>query len=121
VKRATTVKFRHHSAIAIAGLVTLIGAVPLVAAAPYTAPIALVPLAVAIWAWRAGTDAGPEGLRVRALLGTRRLAWAQINEILPLERRQVAAILADDTAVVLPAVSPADLPRLAAAAPHRAG
>ena len=68
-----TVKFRHSSALAIAGLVAFFGAVPVATYRWYLTPILLVPLAVLVWGWRAGTDADSGGLSVRALLGTRRL------------------------------------------------
>ena len=107
--------FRYPAAIAIAALVAAIAAVPLAASQPYLAPILLVPLAVAGWAWRAGTDADAAGVRVRALLGQRRVPWSRISGLVPAGRRRVAATLTDGSHLVLPAVTPADLPRLVAA------
>ena len=68
----TRVRFRHHSGLAIAGLVAFFGAIPVASYRWYLAPILLVPAAVAIWGWRAGTDADEHGLTVRALVGRRR-------------------------------------------------
>ena len=110
----STVKFRYNVGIALAGLVALFGAVPVATVHWYLAPILLVPLAVLVWGWRAGTDADRDGLTVRALLGGRRLPWARITGLVP-DGRRVVAVLDAGTFVRLPAVGPADLPRLVAA------
>jgi hypothetical protein len=109
-----TVRFRHHAALAVAGVVTVIAGVPLATTAWYLAPILLVPLAVAVWAWRAGTDADQDGLVVRALLGNRRIAWSEVAELTADARGRALARLSDGRGVPLTAVSGADLPRLAA-------
>jgi hypothetical protein len=111
----STVKFRHSSAIAIAGLVAFFGAVPVATFRWYLTPILLVPLAVLVWGWRAGTDADAGGVSVRALLGTRRLPWARITALVPAGQRVVVAVLDGGASVRLPAVRPADLPKLVAA------
>jgi hypothetical protein len=108
------VKFRYNVAIPIAGLIGLFGAVPFAATRWYLAPILLVPIAVVLWGWRAGTDADAEGVCVRALFGRRRWAWAQIDGFAP-QRRRVLAVLTGGGTVPLPAVGAADLPRLVAA------
>jgi PH (Pleckstrin Homology) domain-containing protein len=104
------------------------GAVPLATAgfvdrtnghAWYTYPlllILLIPIAVAVWGWRAGTDANAAGLLVRPYgLAARPVAWSEIVGIVP-QNRRVYAILTDERAIPLPGVSQADLPRLIAAA-----
>ena len=112
---ASTTKFRYNAAIAVAGLITLIGAIPVASAAWYLLPILLVPLTVTCWAWLAGTDAGPDGLVVRALLGRRRIPWPSVAELGADARGRAYATLADGGAVPLPAVTAPDLPRLVAA------
>ena len=107
-------KFRHHAGVAIAGLVATIGAVPLATARWYLTPVLLVPAAVAVWGWRAGTEADETGITVRALLGRRRLPWDRINGFVPAGRR-VVAVLDGGTTVPLTAVAPEDLPTLVAA------
>lgn len=107
-------KFRHNAAIAVAGAVTFLGAVPFATSRWYLAPILLVPLAVAVWGWRSGTDADAEGLRLRALLGSRRLRWDQVDRLGTAGRGRAYAVLTDGNAVALPAVGAADLPRLVA-------
>jgi hypothetical protein len=113
-----TLRFRPHGAIAIAGLVALIGAVPLASAGWYYLPVLLVPLVIVAWALRAGTDAGPEGLRVRALLGERRIGWSEISELGADRRGRVLARLNNGQVVPLTSVRDRDLPRLAEIAPH---
>jgi hypothetical protein len=111
----TRVRFRQHSGLAIAGLIAFFGAIPVASYRWYLAPILLIPAAVAIWGWRAGTDADEQGLTVRALLGRRRLPWSRIEGFAPVGRRQVRAVLDGGATVRLIAVTPADLPKLVAA------
>jgi hypothetical protein len=110
-RRPETAKFRVHIAIPLAGLIAFFSAVPLATAAWYLAPILLVPLAVALWGWWAGTDADAEQLRVRALIGTRRYRWADVTALVPTGSR-VVAVLAEGGQVTLTGVTPTDLPRL---------
>jgi hypothetical protein len=104
------VKFRHN-AMAVLGLVMLCGSIALATSAWYFAPVLLIPIVLIVWALRAGTDVDPQGVRVRALLGSRHLTWPQIGGFVP-QRGKVLAMLANGRAVPLPAVTPADLPRL---------
>ncbi|HEX6969628.1 MAG TPA: PH domain-containing protein [Micromonosporaceae bacterium] len=115
MSRAENVRFRHSPAILVAAIVAFIGAIPLASAAWFLTPVLLIPTAVAVWAWRGGTEAGPDGVRVRALLGERRIDWSEIVELAPDERSRVVARLTNGNAIRLPAVSAADLPRLVAA------
>ncbi|GGM22585.1 hypothetical protein GCM10011608_04210 [Micromonospora sonchi] len=114
--RSDTVRFRHHQAALVAAIVATIGALPLANARAYLLPVLLVPLAVAVWAWRAGTDADPRGLRLRALVGQRRVGWEQVAELAADPRGRAVALLTDGQRLVLPAVRRQDLPRLVAAA-----
>jgi hypothetical protein len=116
VSSPTTVRFRPHGAIAIAALIALIGAIPVASAGWYLTPVLLLPLGIALWALRAGTDAGPEGVRVRALFGQRRIAWAQISELGADRRGRALARLTDGQVVPLTAVRARDLPALTEAA-----
>ena len=109
------VRFRYNAAIAVAALLAFIGAVPLATARWYLAPLLLVPLSVAVWGWRAGTDANANGVRARALFGSRFLPWSRIESLEVGERNRVYARTTADSAVRLPAVFAADLPRLVAA------
>ena len=120
-------RFRYNASVTLAALVAALGAIPLAAAGFYnrthSAPwwayvlllVLLLPIGVAVWGWRAGTDAGQDGLRVRANgLAWTPVAWSEIVGIVP-QGRRVYAILTDDRAVPLPAVSPSDIERLVAA------
>jgi hypothetical protein len=109
------VKFRYSAAIAIAGLVVLISAVPLASTRWYLAWILLVPAAVGVYAWRAGTDANRSAVVVRALFGSRRIEWSRITGLVPDQRGRISAILDNGASVRLPAVTRADVPRLVAA------
>ena len=72
-------KFRYNAAITIAAVVAFFGAVPLATSRAYLLPILLVPILVAIWGWRAGTDVSTAGLRIRALFGSRLIPWPYLN------------------------------------------
>jgi hypothetical protein len=109
---AGLVKFRHNAAMTVAAAVAVIGGLPLATTRWYFAPVLLVPLSVAVWGWRAGTDATANGLRVRALFGSRFLPWTRVESLVVGERKRVYAHTASGSAVRLPAVTPADLPRL---------
>ncbi|MBX7268564.1 PH domain-containing protein [Micromonospora sp. Llam7] len=119
MSRTDTARFRHHQAILAAAIVAAIGTLPLASARAYLLPLLLVPLTVALWAWRAGTDADTRGLRLRALVGQRRIPWDQVVELGSDPRGRAVAKLGDGQRLVLPAVRRDDLPRLVAAAGHR--
>jgi hypothetical protein len=78
-------------------------------------PILLIPLVLGLWAWRTGTDADRDGVRVRALLGQRRIGWPEIRELATDGRGRAVALLTDGHTIALPAVNRADLPRLVSA------
>lgn len=115
MSRADTVRFRHHQAILIAALIAFISALPIASAEWYLLPILLVPVAVAAWAWRAGTDADRQGVRVRALLGQEQIPWARIVELAGDPRGRARARLDDGRSIALPAVGVRDLPKLVSA------
>jgi hypothetical protein len=113
--RRADVRFRYSPAILVAAIITFIGAIPLATAAWYLSPVLLIPLAVGVWVWRAGTYADRDGVLVRALLGERRIEWPEIVELAPDERNRVVALLRNGQVIRLPAVYRADLPHLLAA------
>jgi Bacterial PH domain len=83
---------------------------------PWYALVALPPLVWTWWAWRAGTDADQDGLRVLALLGRRRIRWSEISTLRPDERHRVIATTTDGRQLLLTGVTSADVPRLMKAA-----
>jgi hypothetical protein len=109
------VKFRYNAAVTVAAIIAVIGGLPLATSAWFVAPILLVPLAIAVWGWRAGTDATINGVRVRALFGSRFLPWPKIDSLVVGERNRVFAHTSAGSVVRLTAVTPADLPTLVAA------
>ncbi|WNM40717.1 PH domain-containing protein [Micromonospora halotolerans] len=115
MSRADTVRFRYNQAILVAALVAFIGALPLATARWWLLWVLLIPLAVGVWAWRAGTDADARELRLRALVGQRRVPWTRVAELATDPRGRAVARLDDGETLVLPAVRAADLPRLISA------
>jgi len=113
------IKFRYNAAIVVAAVIAFFGAVPLASSRWYLTPILLVPIALAAWGLRAGTNADENGVRLRALLGTRRIPWSEIAGLAPDEHGHVYAALTSGAVVRLPAVNERDLPRLVAASGHQ--
>ena len=93
----------------------MIASVALVAQGGIFVVTPLIPFAVMIWAWRAGTDVNDYGLRVRALLANRVITWDRVAALHPDPRGRVVAELTDGSAIALTAVKASDLPRLLAA------
>jgi hypothetical protein len=109
-------RFRHSSAITVAGVLATIAGISVGSWQPYLLVLLVIPLAISVWSWRAGTDVDAEGLTVRAALGRRRLPWSRVVGLEVDARRHVEAVLDSGGRVVLTAVTPADLPRLVEAA-----
>ena len=108
------VRFRHSASAAVAALLGAAGAVPLTFTLwyPLLTPLLLVPVGILAWAVRCGTDAGPAGVRVRALFASRLLPWSDLDGFAP-AGRGVVALTRRGGQVPLPAVARTDLPRLA--------
>ncbi|MFG1913739.1 PH domain-containing protein [Micromonospora sp. NPDC048898] len=115
MSKPDTVRFRYNQAILVAAVIAFVGALPLADARAYLLPVLLVPLAVGVWAWRAGTDADARELRVRALVGQRRIGWDRVLELTTDQRGRAVARLDDGQQITLPAVRSVDLPRLVSA------
>lgn len=113
--RAQTTRFRYNPAALVAAAVVFIGTLPIATARWYLLPTLFIPLLVAGWALRAGTDADQNGLCLRALVGQRRITWSQISELTGDSRGHAIARLTDGRVTTLPAVRTTDLPRLVAA------
>jgi hypothetical protein len=99
----------------VAAVIMMIAGLSLATWAPYLLALLIVPLAVAVWSWRSGTDADAGGLTVRAALGSRRIPWPAVSGIVTDSRDGVRVQLASGRSVHLTAVSAADVPRLVAA------
>ena len=108
-------RIRKSGALVVAALIALLGAIPVAGAGWQLAPIVLIPVAVLIWALRAGTDVGPGGLRVRALFGSTDIPWSRVDTLAPDPRGRVSALLTDGRAIRLTGVTTGDLPQVIAA------
>ncbi|MET7421622.1 PH domain-containing protein [Dactylosporangium sp. NPDC005555] len=107
------VRFRRSASLAVAAGIATIGAIPLLAESLWFLPILPVPIAVAVWAWRAGTDVDDDGFTVRALLGSRRVSWQAVDGLVS-QDGSVQARLANGHFVKLDAVRPDDIQRITA-------
>lgn len=114
--RPIRVRFRHSFATVTAVFVAAVGAFAIAGQAWIYAPVMLIPLAALWWVVRTGVDADAENLTIRHAFGSRTLRWDQVEGFLS-RRGRVAAQLteaAGGSALRLPAVTPATLPRLIA-------
>jgi hypothetical protein len=108
-----TLRFRRSASLAVAAGIATVGAIPLLAESLWFLPVLLVPVAIAVWAWRAGTDVDAAGFTVRALLGSRRVPWAAVDGLVS-QDGTVQARLANGHFVKLEAVRPADVEKITA-------
>ncbi|WP_308440142.1 PH domain-containing protein [Asanoa siamensis] len=128
------VRFRPHQSILIAAFIAFVGVLP-IAFGPSIpgdnaltddgsnvrwifVPLLLIPIAVFVWVLRSGTDADASGLRVRGLLGTKRIPWSQIRELATDDRGRAVVLLRDGYAVTLSSVRRDDVGRLVEASGH---
>jgi Bacterial PH domain len=120
-RRPPTRQFRYPSAITVGAVIAMIAGLSVATWQPWLLVLLLVPLAIAVWSWRAGTDVDPDGLTVRAALGRRRLPWSQVVGLETGADRRVSAVLSSGGRVALTAVKPTEVPHLVEAAGGRLG
>jgi hypothetical protein len=118
VSTRPVLRVRKSGAVLVAALIALVSAVPLAGAAWVLTPVLLIPLAVLLWAWRAGTDVYADELRVRALFGGSRVPWSRITELAPDQRGRVSALLDNGNVIRLTGVNRDNLPLVLAASGH---
>jgi hypothetical protein len=118
VRRKPLLRIRKTGALLVAAVIAFVGTVPLAGASRPLAWVLVVPAAVIVWAWRAGTDVYADELRVKALFGRTRVPWASIVEMAPDGRGQVSALLENGNAIRLTGITRDNLPRVLAAAGH---
>ena len=94
-------------------------AIPVAFGAPYLWLIYLVPVAVVVWTLRTRTVVDTDGMRVRRLVGGRRVPWDAVGGLRVDRRNTVHAVLTAGGEITLPAVHVRDLPALAAASGGR--
>jgi hypothetical protein len=116
VSKKPVLRVRKSGALLVAALIAFVGTVPLAGTRWALTPILLIPLALGVWAWRAGTDVYPDQLRVRALFGSTVIPWSRVSELAPDARRRVSALLDNGNVIRLTGVTTANLPAVLAAA-----
>lgn len=97
------IRFRHHAAATMAGVVITFASTTIATYAWWTLPLLAIPSAFTWWSFHSRTDVDKAGLAVRGWGRSRRLAWSQVRGI-SVEGQRVYAELTDDTRVRLPAV-----------------
>jgi hypothetical protein len=115
VRRKPLLRVRKTGALLVAAVIAFVSTVPLAGSRWVLAPLLLIPAAVFVWAWRAGTDVYPEELRVKALIGSTAVPWQRITELAPDQRGQIAALLDNGNMIRLTGVTTRNLPRVLAA------
>jgi hypothetical protein len=115
VRSKPLLRVRKTGALLVAAVIAFVGTVPIAGARWELTPILLIPIAVFVWAWRAGTDVYADELRVKALLGSTRVPWSRIDELAPGPRGEVSALLDNGHVIRLTGVTADNLPRVLAA------
>jgi hypothetical protein len=111
--------FRVSPLVVLFALFLGVCAIPVAFGAPYLWLVYLVPLGIVAWTLRTRTVVDADGLRVRRLVGGRRVPWGALGGLRVDRRNTVHAVLTDGGEVTLPAVHVRDLPALAAASGGR--
>lgn len=110
----TPTRFRYGPAAKSAAGIFAVGTLALAGQSLALLPLLLVPLLALAWVFRAGVDVSDEGLRVRALVGSRLVLWSQVTAM-SMVGSHVLMHVDSGGSFRLPAVPRADLPRLFAA------
>jgi len=100
-------------------LMLAICTVPLATARPWLAVLFAIPLAALLWVLRAGVDVDPDGLTVRAVLGRRRVGWAEVAALRAAPRGDLWLVLSAGRELRLPVARARHLPLIAAASGGR--
>lgn len=111
--------FRVSPLVVLFALALAFCATPVALGAPYLWTVYLVPLGVIAWTLRTRTVVDPAGLRVRRLVGGRRVGWDGVTGLRVDDRSRVHAVLDGGGELALPAVRVRDLHVLALASGGR--
>jgi hypothetical protein len=114
-----TVRIRHGLAARAAAGFALITTTAVAGQHWWLLPLYLLPLLAIAYTVRAGVDADDGGLTVRALVGRRRVEWAEVDALF-VRRGRSYVRLVGGRELALPAVGAGDLPRLAGVEPTSA-
>ena len=111
--------FRVSPLVVLFALFLGVCAIPVAFGAPYLWLIYLVPVGIVAWTLRTRTVVDADGLRVRRLVGGRRVPWDALGGLRVDRRNVVHAVLTDGGEVALPAVRTRDLHQLSVASGGR--
>ena len=111
--------FRISPLMVLFALALGVCAIPVAFGAPYLWLIYAVPVVIVVWTLRTRTVVDTDGMRVRRLVGGRRVPWDAVGGLRVDRRNTVHAVLTEGGEVTLPAVHVRDLPALAAASGGR--
>ncbi len=111
--------FKVSPLVVLFALALAVCATPVAFGAPYLWLVYLVPVGIVVWTLRTRTVADTEGLRVRRLVGGRRVRWESVSGLRLDDRSRVHAVLDGGEELVLPAVHVRDLHVLALASGGR--
>ena len=111
--------FRVSPLMVLFALALGVCAIPVAFGAPHLWLIYLVPLGIVAWTLRTRTVVDAEGMRVRRLVGGRRVSWDEVGGLRVDRRNTVHAVLTGGGEITLPAVHVRDLPALAVASGGR--
>jgi hypothetical protein len=111
--------FRVSPLVVLFALFLGVCAIPVAFGAPYLWLIYLVPVGIVAWTLRTRTIVDADGLRVRRLVGGRRVPWDALGGLRVDRRNVVHAVLTDGEEVALPAVRTRDLHQLSVASGGR--
>ncbi len=111
--------FKVSPLVVLFALALAVCATPVAFGAPYLWLVYLVPVGVVVWTLRTRTVADADGLRVRRLVGGRRVPWEAVSGLRLDDRSRVHAVLDGGEELALPAVHVRDLHVLALASGGR--
>jgi hypothetical protein len=118
VSSRPVLRVRKSGAVLVAALIALVGTAPVAGSSWALSPLFLIPIAVLVWSWRAGTDVYPGELRVRALFGGSRVPFTRITELAPDRQGRVSALLDNGNVIRLTGVTRENLPMVLKASGH---
>jgi hypothetical protein len=111
--------FRVSPLVVLFALALAVLATPVAFGAPYLWLVYLVPIGIVVWTLRTRTVVDAEGLRVRRVVGGRRVPWEAVSGLRLDGRSRVHAVLDGGGELALPAVRVRDLHALSLASDGR--
>lgn len=108
--RLDPVEFRPDRTTLAVALVFFLGAIPMALSSPYLAPAFLVPIGLVVWILRARVNAADSGVQVCNGLGSRSIAWDDVDRFEVPKRGPVVLHSTKGAAVRLTALARRDLP-----------